>query len=339
MVILMKNKSHFTRTRQTEINYGKRGNSILKRLIDTVKSVHGRKKKPSCVDINDYLNNLAQGRSPASYRQDKASLAFLFESLNEPQYAALVRNHSRDLIEHIHAPKQKNTSSIKQKKVSYYDRRKLNRRFRKNRKKFYSENSLKDRTYLLYNSILLTGIRPCEWINTRLINDYVLPDGTIEKHVLEIKNAKNTNNRANGDYRHIVISDLNDDEKRIIFHNMLYITRLRDSGGDYAKYQKSAKDQMYLANKALWPKRKTTISLYSFRHQFAADYKKAGYTKSELAALMGHAADDTASRHYGRKVAGRKGRGLVRPLVEEVNTVRKTSKPSPFNKGKGPKLR
>lgn len=65
--------------------------------------------------------------------------------------------------------------------------------------------------------------------------------------------------------------------------------------------------------KALWPKQKTRrYGLYSARHQFAADMKLAYQSDPEadaiVAALMGHASDRTANKHYARA-----SKGKVRP--------------------------
>ncbi|MBD3612504.1 MAG: hypothetical protein HUJ13_08885, partial [Hydrogenovibrio crunogenus] len=52
------------------------------------------------------------------------------------------------------------------------------------------------------------------------------------------------------------------------------------------------------------------ITLYSGRHQFAANAKLAGLKPIEIAALMGHGAQDTNEKFYGRKVNGSGGFGV-----------------------------
>lgn len=72
---------------------------------------------------------------------------------------------------------------------------------------------------------------------------------------------------------------------------------------------------------------KEKVTLYSARHQFAADAKAAGLTKVEIAALMGHRSIDTAGEHYGRRTAGRTRNPdqtvgfRVMPATESVRAV------------------
>ena len=63
------------------------------------------------------------------------------------------------------------------------------------------------------------------------------------------------------------------------------------------------------------------ISLYTSRHQFVADAKRAGRSKMEVASLMGHSSDETATIHYGRRIQGR-GESVPLPDPEEVARVR-----------------
>ncbi|MGD9889291.1 MAG: integrase family protein [Halothiobacillaceae bacterium] len=56
--------------------------------------------------------------------------------------------------------------------------------------------------------------------------------------------------------------------------------------------------------RALWPRRKKKISLYSARHQFAADAKSADLMPEMIAALMGYAVTETHQTHYGKRRFG-----------------------------------
>ena len=108
-------------------------------------------------------------------------------------------------------------------------------------------------------------------------------------------------------------------------------------------YQTEISRRLSTAVSKLWPTRKMKPTLYSGRHQFAANLKAAGYSRAEIAALMGHATDETAGQQYGRKKAGRKTGGLAKALASEVEKVRVIigEGHSPFVKGKklnSPKL-
>lgn len=69
-------------------------------------------------------------------------------------------------------------------------------------------------------------------------------------------------------------------------------------------------------------RRYSRISLYSFRHQFAATAKANLSARSgSVAALMGHISARTALQSYARKVAGRVGGLAVSPSAEAVAAV------------------
>ena len=80
----------------------------------------------------------------------------------------------------------------------------------------------------------------------------------------------------------------------------------------------------------LWPNRERHPTLYSARHQFSANMKASGCKPEEIAALMGHAVDDTATTTYGKKVNGTRN---IKPKVdeEEIKRVRKSTKSITFS--------
>ena len=53
-------------------------------------------------------------------------------------------------------------------------------------------------------------------------------------------------------------------------------------------------------------KAKKRSTLYSCRHQCSANMKANGYSKKEVAHIMGHGSSCAATLHYGRGVSGRK---------------------------------
>lgn len=76
---------------------------------------------------------------------------------------------------------------------------------------------------------------------------------------------------------------------------------------------------LWRATKALWPRRKRRPSLYTGRHQFAADAKSAGLAPEVIAALMGYAVTETHQAHYGKR---RSGRGHVAVAAEAADIAR-----------------
>ena len=77
----------------------------------------------------------------------------------------------------------------------------------------------------------------------------------------------------------------------------------------------------------LWKHRKRGPSLYSGRHQFAANAKLAYHgdasADATVAALMGHASDDTANKHYARRGKGTRGAVVPQANPDEVARVRR----------------
>jgi len=56
--------------------------------------------------------------------------------------------------------------------------------------------------------------------------------------------------------------------------------------------------------KQIWPRKKNRPTLYSLRHQFAADLKKSGTGREEIAYLMGHRATKSADVYGNGKSGG-----------------------------------
>lgn len=159
----------------------------------------------------------------------------------------------------------------------------------------------------------LTGLRPAEWFGTTLNKDV---DG---RTMLHVPNAKATNARAHGPARTLDISAIEPAMLASIRRQLAYVAKFKSRDQFHKAYIACSK-VLYRATRRLWPDRTLYPCLYSARHQFAADSKAAGLSRSEVAALMGHASDQTASLHYGRRVSGRTG-FCIRPLPEEVARV------------------
>lgn len=160
---------------------------------------------------------------------------------------------------------------------------------------------------------LLTGLRPVEWGQARMETRGAEP-------ALIVKNAKATNQRAHGPNRTILLGGLTDDERALISKHLARATEWSQAG-QYSKFYHGCAAVLSKACRNLWPKRPQHPTLYSTRHQFSADAKASGLLPEELAALMGHAVDTTAARHYGRRVSGLEML-RVRPDPAEVSRVR-----------------
>lgn len=165
-----------------------------------------------------------------------------------------------------------------------------------------------------------TGLRPCEWEHA-----------FVEQKLLIVKNAKHDSIRGHGENRTLDFSNYPENITLLqYFFNTLAFWQ--GQGYAYSTLYRKCRDRLHKICRRLWPKRKKQPSLYSPRHQFAADMKAAGVKREVLAALMGHASDETATSHYGRKVDGSSQSAVPQANPEEVQRVRKVWNPPKITK-------
>jgi len=164
---------------------------------------------------------------------------------------------------------------------------------------------------------MLLGLRPVEWGQAEMI----LIQG---EAALKVRNAKQTNNRAHGEFRTLLMGGLTDEERALVDRHVAQ-ARAFAHAGEFAKFYQGCAATLARVVRQIWPRRPKKLTLYSLRHQFAADAKASGLTTEEIAALMGHAVDTTATQHYGRKSAGLE-MVRVRPDPIEVARVRQVFK-------------
>jgi integrase len=98
---------------------------------------------------------------------------------------------------------------------------------------------------------------------------------------------------------------------------------IRAGGSLLAKIPNASNFSKSMSNAAAreWPKRKTTVTPYCFRHQVAADMKADGQLDSgEISAALGHLSDATKSTYGHANMC--KGRSLAPARVAAARTVR-----------------
>ncbi len=142
---------------------------------------------------------------------------------------------------------------------------------------------------------LETGMRPGEWGDV-----YV----TEEDHtgiLISIKNGKNTNYRATGERREMLIPSENGGAA-VVKEFLTSIHRLMESEIEYHKIQGSIARALRFASLSVFG-REINISPYSTRHQFSANAKNL-YSKEEVAVLKGHRSIETSGNHYGKRTSG-----------------------------------
>lgn len=165
----------------------------------------------------------------------------------------------------------------------------------------------------------LTGARPCELLN--LTAQGPAP-GILD---VTIRNAKATNGRGLGEDRTIHLRGLSEAEVAIVRDWPKVMEALAASYAPEVVIAKIGKYFSRAARRALG-RRSKYPSLYSFRHQLSSDAKAAGLPSEEIAALMGHASDVTAMRHYGRRISGQGGiKAHANP--SSIGKVRRKAKP------------
>lgn len=185
----------------------------------------------------------------------------------------------------------KRTARLKQKKISLHDLEKI---------KMYCDARKLESFRLTYEWLIAgvwLGLRPSEWRTATYV------EGEDGISYLKVKNGKNTNGRSHGEYRHIMLVDFSVDEINLIKRLVAKFSSLKTKE-EFARIYATTRLKLIETNKALWPNRKQNITLYSARHQFSANAKASGVSLKELAALMGHAVDDTALAMYARRIQG-----------------------------------
>lgn len=146
----------------------------------------------------------------------------------------------------------------------------------------------------------LTGARPAELAGIIVIDD---------RHIY-IHGAKKNEKGDRGADR---VIELSPDQVREIAQ---HLPHLEQGPG-------AVQDRIYRAGKKIWPRRKATPTLYSYRHQMGADLKASGLSREDVAYIMGHQATDSAGRYGNPRTARGGGRSLPRPAAEaDLSNIR-----------------
>lgn len=187
-------------------------------------------------------------------------------------------------------------------------------------------------TLNVVQATLLTGLRPNEWANAA-IGCHLLTG----RPVLQVRNSKHSNGRANGKHRSMFIDQLTQTERKRIcdaikaFEHAITSAQIKKKikalQYEIAQARAAAASQPDIsrATKEVL----SHVTIYSFRHQFVADAKRAltGTPNHAvvLAALLGHNSVETAPMHYGRRRHGGVQGLKVLPTPESVAAVQQVS--------------
>lgn len=280
-----------TRTARTEEEYEHRLTQFLHSVNEFNGKAIGHSVSPT--EVADHFRLKSNEWLPSTLRYNRAFIMRWLEALIHREPDSEILKQAIATIRETSAKKsrksdQKSTSSYKAKSIPI-DHLQLMIDYCKSVKSEWAKRSV---NFLQAN--ILTGLRPCEWETAQWI----------DLTTLIVRNAKATNGRANGPTRIVTIAS-NDPLYEATKQHFLDLQNWRAAGGDFDKYYENARKAIQRINRSLWPTRtKRHYTLYTGRHQFAANEKAGGASKAEIAENMGHASDETAAKHYGKGRSG-----------------------------------
>lgn len=237
----------------------------------------------------------------ATWRQYRAALAWFFEHQGSPD----LRDYVRALDQSPCLRRAHRTSARKSKHLPLPKLIRLTETLAGGRGRYDRAIGL----WLLAN--YYAGLRPEEWWSAEWVG----------ARKLRVRNAKASLQRTFGSHRTLMLDEFTEEEIRVILEFLAIVT-----ANEYGSFYHACRKRLLRINRALWSRAKRHITLYTGRHQFAADHKAAHVGRVELAALMGHGSTLTAGRHYARPGRGRR-RVRVRPSPEDVDRVRARNSP------------
>lgn len=247
----------------------------------------------------DWFESKCNEWSKSTWRLRKASMIYYMKKFGSQEIVTSIAS-----IQHINnSPPKKRTS---QKKAKYLPIEQLVQLIQKLEENAGYNDQLIAKWLL---SGLLTGLRPGEWLNAK-----------IENNTLIVKNAKFSDNRSCGEYRLQHFSSDKMDYLKTVYEFVDELNKLNLSKHKFNELYQSCRRRLYVINKQLWPNNDKHITLYTARHQFAANAKNI-YTPIQIAALMGHASSETAQETYGKKRYGQEGFIAITPDEINLNLV------------------
>ena len=257
----------------------------------------------------NWLLSLRGGLRPSTWRQYRAAVVSALRQADEEDVEALIAQLNQPRLEAGDLRKQlpPRTSSSKSKTLPSADLHAL-ADYLHEKSPTWGKLTVR---WLACGS--LTGLRPTEWQTVQV----EFPDADRPEEddhlILVVKNAKHDHERAHGAERrvHVYLAQEHWTDFLSFIHDL--------QAQDYQKAYTGCRTALWRAARALWPRRKKQPTLYSSRHQFAADAKSVGLEPTEIAALMGHSITETHQAHYGKR---RCGRGFIRVEADEGDVAR-----------------
>lgn len=300
-------------SKDTQIAYLERGQNLWKRAAHNLNLASDRLNPLLFID---WLETLLPDLKPATRRQYLAAIRALLNHLSKQdipdikgaidraeQMRSMNYNDQRSTKR-----RKRNTSSQKSKTIKFSEIIDLFKKTAHLKAKWVNPGLM----WLAANYFV--GLRPIEWRTASLIEED-------SKITLVVINAKNTNGRSHGLKRHLDISNLKEPELTIIKEHLKYISNNINDMVSWNSYYEGVRHTINRITRKYLPTQSKYPTLYTTRHQFIANAKSKGMKKNEIAALAGHAVDETATTHYGKTKHG-SGRCAVKPDPKEVARIR-----------------
>lgn len=314
-----------TRTTDTENKYIIRANQWVSRYFNNspAQELDG--------EFIDYVVNQTRNKSFSNWRLVKASLIHYLNHNGKNDLA----NQLSD-IDGTHTDRNgliKRTSAKKKKSVSEKEAEQISK-YLFSQIKHNAAGKYDKLTLAMFNAILCVGLRPLEWCTCELIDECI--DGVdVEPPMLKVKNAKATNGRSFDEYRYVGLSMLDKYQMSFISLTITLLSELTNIE-EKQVYVTMASRRLRAVYTKFYPKAQEKVTMYSGRHQLIANLKVAGYSKVEIASVVGHGNDLTAGTHYARKARGNRSVNLPLPDKAAMNKIKVIESKFDINKRQSP---
>jgi len=312
-----------TKNNETKAAYLDRAKSLLERYEKSVATNSYQQR-----DFVKWVVDLKPEISRSTWRQYKASIVWYLELKKEVDLTNYLKEVSNDGCKDYKNLSIANRKTSAKKKKSITEREEeciTNYLQDSTNESFWSKPTL-----AFFKAILATGLRPDEWQSSVLITESSEHSTLLDLPVLKVKNSKATNGRSHGEFRFLHLGDIDDSDLLYVRIALQYANPHSQKGWmtqegkaeSWYEYYKYIRSRLYRVTSKLFPVAVRRVTIYSCRHQFIANLKKAKYSREEIAAMVGHGTDETATTHYGRTKYGRTRKGLPKPNMEDVSRVR-----------------
>lgn len=266
----------------TKAQYRHKGLALLRRAAASV-GIEDWRQNPQavCAELSAWRLKFM----PATWRLYRAALVHCLNSKGYPEQARYILKLSQTPC----VRKSTATSTRKYKNLQRILYSKLRKELKRGRGKY----DQLIRKWLIIGS--WTGLRPCEWRFAQVIKNKFLLIG----------NAKATHNRSFGQMRALRLDGIRNCPAIVQRFLILLPETMQDNELSFDMLYKQCRARLLQVHHKIGYGKKRHITLYTPRHQFAADMKRRNASNVQLAAAMGHRSPRTAQVHYGRRIAGR----------------------------------